>query len=210
MPEPECIARILELEYDRDIILALARPKLSCIETQKIQRRENKVLAVANRRQELTDLHDKWPEMVPQSVILTCLNCYYEASQWKTPLVCSICGQYREHCDSHEVSKSLTGLLDKWGGKDRQALRCSNFTIISEEQLTGRGTNSWFITDLPDPDWRYAGLLAEYAQELQYVKVVSPDVCSCNGTFIHAGEYATTLKDGDVIEVEVSLKLYIF
>ena len=65
MPEPECIACILELEYDRDIILALARPKLSCIETQKIQRCVNKVLVVANRRQELTDLCDKWPEMVP-------------------------------------------------------------------------------------------------------------------------------------------------
>ena len=42
------------------------------------------------------------------------------------------------------------------------------------------------------------------------MKVVSPDVRSCDGTFIHAGEYVTTLKDGDVIEVEVSLKLYVF
>jgi len=82
-------------------------------------------------------------------------------------------------------------------------------TMISERLLTGRGTNSWFITDLPDPDGLYAGLLATYGQELQHVRVVSPDVRSSLGTFIHAGEYSTELKDGDVVEVEVALKLYV-
>lgn len=68
---------------------------------------------VASRQQELSDLCNKWPEMVPQSVVFMCFDHYYEASQWKSPPVCSVCGQYREDCETREVSESLTGLLDR-------------------------------------------------------------------------------------------------
>lgn len=81
--------------------------------------------------------------------------------------------------------------------------------MIFELLSTGCGTNSWYITDLPNPNGCYAGLLATYEQELQDVKVAPPDMCDSLGSFIHAGEYTMKLKDGNIVEVEVCLKLYV-
>lgn len=82
-----------------------------------------------------------------------------------------------------------------------------NVTMFTHICLLGQGSKSWFISDLPDPDGCYAGLLAEHGQILDNVRVTSPDVRAANGVFIHAGKYAAHLNDGDIVEVEVNLKL---
>ena len=79
--------------------------------------------------------------------------------------------------------------------------------MISEVErlITGRGRNTWFISD---PDGRYTGLL-------QDVNVFAPGVRCSLGTFIHAevcsSKWIVLLKvdEWNVIEVGVSLKLYV-
>ncbi|KAG1783848.1 hypothetical protein EV702DRAFT_18839 [Suillus placidus] len=60
------------------------------------------------------------------------------------------------------------------------------------------------LRDLYDPDNRYSGLA-----QLGDTKVDSPDVRNEHGVeVLNVGEYMTKLQDGDVVEVEVILKLW--
>ncbi|KAI6004332.1 hypothetical protein EDC04DRAFT_2611660 [Pisolithus marmoratus] len=63
------------------------------------------------------------------------------------------------------------------------------------------------ISDLPDPHGRYAGLLKTYG-ELTEAKVTTPDVCDRQGLPITPAKYDSKISDGDIVKVEVILKLW--
>lgn len=110
----DCVACILEQEYGEKIIHTLTQTTLgSPRESSKAQRHEKKLLAVATRQQYVLNIHDNWPEKaLLQSVILTCLNCYYNALQWRTPPVCAVCGQYKENLGAYDVDDTLVAKLE--------------------------------------------------------------------------------------------------
>ena len=62
------------------------------------------------------------------------------------------------------------------------------------------------ISDLPDPQGRYAGLLRAHA-ELADARVVAPNVLDTQGIQIVPASYDARLNDGQFVEVEVYLKL---
>ncbi|KAI5980528.1 hypothetical protein EDC04DRAFT_2917868 [Pisolithus marmoratus] len=70
------------------------------------------------------------------------------------------------------------------------------------------GSRIWQFDDMPDPESRYASL--KNSHDLKDVTVQSPDVFDTNGVFIHAAEYNTKLHDGQVMEVDVILRLWTF
>ena len=93
------IARILRHEYSQIIIDTLVTSPEACMadaqarvaEGQKIAWRERRAEDVSAARQTSV----AWPSVVPQKVILSCLNRYYEGSKWTEPPVCVVCGQYQ-------------------------------------------------------------------------------------------------------------------
>ncbi|KAH0827359.1 hypothetical protein J3R83DRAFT_4003 [Lanmaoa asiatica] len=64
----------------------------------------------------------------------------------------------------------------------------------------------WSIFDMPDPAYRYKSLYD--VCDLTEVKVMAPNVCDRNGTLIHAGKYEQKLQDGDVVKMDVIMKLW--
>lgn len=62
------------------------------------------------------------------------------------------------------------------------------------------------ISDLPDPQGRYAGLLRAHT-ELADAKVVAPDILDTQGIQISPSSYDAKFPDGQFVEVEVILKL---
>ncbi|KAI6038046.1 hypothetical protein EDC04DRAFT_2698632 [Pisolithus marmoratus] len=63
------------------------------------------------------------------------------------------------------------------------------------------------LRDLPDPHGRYVGLLKTYGA-LAATKVTIPDVRDRQGVLITPAEYHNKISDGDIVEVEVILKLW--
>ncbi|KAI6126021.1 hypothetical protein EDD16DRAFT_1702750 [Pisolithus croceorrhizus] len=63
------------------------------------------------------------------------------------------------------------------------------------------------IGDLPDPHGCYAGLLKTYGG-LTDAKVTMPDMHNTWGVLITPVEYDSKISDGNVVEVEVILKLW--
>ena len=62
------------------------------------------------------------------------------------------------------------------------------------------------ISDLPDPQGCYAGLLRVHA-ELADARVVATNVLDTQGIQIVPASYDARLNDGQFVEVEVYLKL---
>jgi len=62
------------------------------------------------------------------------------------------------------------------------------------------------IADLPDPQERYDALLVTYPQLLD-VRVVVPDILDSNGVCISPAHYTEKCNDGQIVEVEVILKM---
>jgi hypothetical protein len=62
------------------------------------------------------------------------------------------------------------------------------------------------ISDLPDPQGHYAGLLRAHT-ELADARVVAPDILDTQGVQIVPTSYDAKLKDDLFVEVEVYLKL---
>ncbi|KAF8838831.1 hypothetical protein BDN67DRAFT_982265 [Paxillus ammoniavirescens] len=65
----------------------------------------------------------------------------------------------------------------------------------------------WKISNLKDPQGRYAGLLNSHPA-LHDASVISPNVRDGKGVLIPPGEYASKLHDSDIVEVEIILKLW--
>ncbi|KAG1790811.1 uncharacterized protein HD556DRAFT_680119 [Suillus plorans] len=62
------------------------------------------------------------------------------------------------------------------------------------------------LSDLPDPLERYVGLIKQF--NLRDTKVVAPDVRDRQGNVILPEDYEEKLHTGDVVTVEVYLKLW--
>ncbi|KIK80933.1 hypothetical protein PAXRUDRAFT_763809 [Paxillus rubicundulus Ve08.2h10] len=65
----------------------------------------------------------------------------------------------------------------------------------------------WKISDLKDPQGRYARLLNSHPT-LHDTSVITPNVQDGKGVLIPPGEYASKLHDGDIVKVEIILKLW--
>ncbi|KAG6375669.1 hypothetical protein JVT61DRAFT_3242 [Boletus reticuloceps] len=62
------------------------------------------------------------------------------------------------------------------------------------------------ISQLPDPQGRYAGLLSAHAN-LSEAKVIAPDVFDSQGKYLSPADYEARCKDGQYVEVEVLLRI---
>lgn len=60
------------------------------------------------------------------------------------------------------------------------------------------------LCDLHNPENCYLGLV-----QLGDTKVDSPDVCNEHGVLLNVANLRTNLHDGDVMKVELILKLYV-
>ncbi|KAN0087906.1 hypothetical protein V8E55_006527 [Tylopilus felleus] len=81
------LVQILEHEYGQVIIGTLATSPQTCkAKAQKIGDISAAQLASA--------AYDRdWPSVIPQNVVLSCLNQYYEGLKWTKPPVCAVCGE---------------------------------------------------------------------------------------------------------------------
>ncbi|KAN0081358.1 hypothetical protein V8E55_008982 [Tylopilus felleus] len=117
--------RVLQHEYGLIVVSALATPRAQPeaaadaarqaeekngtalpVELLKSARRDRRTEKVHAARHISAD----WPSIVPQDVVLSCLNQYYEGLKWTEPLVCAVCGdcgQYQR--DVLEESESGIG-----------------------------------------------------------------------------------------------------
>lgn len=78
------ILQILSVEYGSDIISSLSN---ACTPAECA-----------------TDV-SQWPKVVPQDVVLSCLNQYYQGTIWSEPPVCAVCAQYcADMCHSVNVN----------------------------------------------------------------------------------------------------------
>ncbi|KAF8440225.1 hypothetical protein L210DRAFT_3645388 [Boletus edulis BED1] len=79
--------------------------------------------------------------------------------------------------------------------------------VVNAPVADNAGSRVLPLSDLPDPSNCYAGLIQAHAP-LVRMKVVIPDVLDSQGRAITPGECESKIKDGQVIEVEVYLKLW--
>ncbi|KAI6044160.1 hypothetical protein EDC04DRAFT_462744 [Pisolithus marmoratus] len=92
-PDSYYILRILQHEYGRDVVEALSsapQAPISKADELKNARRDIKLLRIAAARQASVEYDHDWPEVTSTSVVLHCLNQYYERSMWTEPAVCAL------------------------------------------------------------------------------------------------------------------------
>ncbi len=98
----DVIKSILEYEYGLRIINAIetsneARERLvrhKNMIAKKAQRRSDKFENHENENHQAAEFAASWPSMVSKETVFECLKAYREATIWKEPRVCAICGQY--------------------------------------------------------------------------------------------------------------------
>ncbi|KAN0076738.1 hypothetical protein V8E55_010593 [Tylopilus felleus] len=88
------LVQILEHEYGQVIIGTLATsPQTRKAEAQKVARRDKRIGDVSAAQLASAAYDRDWPSVIPQNVVLSCLNQYYEGSKWTKPPVCAVCGE---------------------------------------------------------------------------------------------------------------------
>ncbi|KAN0101168.1 hypothetical protein V8E55_001152, partial [Tylopilus felleus] len=75
------LVQILEHEYGQVII------------AQKVAWRDERIGDVSAAQLASAAYDQDWPSVIPQNVVLSCLNQYYEGSKWTKPPVCTVCGE---------------------------------------------------------------------------------------------------------------------
>ncbi|KAH7921156.1 hypothetical protein BV22DRAFT_1132522 [Leucogyrophana mollusca] len=85
-------------------------------------------------------------------------------------------------------------------------VKSSSKSAASASGASTSATSKNSITQLPDPQGRYAGVIAQLG--LGSAKVNPPDVRDGMGALIHPRNYPDALPDGAVVDVEVFLKLW--
>ncbi|KAG1829117.1 hypothetical protein EV424DRAFT_461362 [Suillus variegatus] len=63
-----------------------------------LQRREDKHARVVEDERLAQEYRRAWPVVVSQKTVYSCLNNYFQASEWSEPPVCAVCGRYQRDC----------------------------------------------------------------------------------------------------------------
>ena len=88
------LVQILEHKYGQVIIGTLATsPQTHKAEAQKVAWRDERIGDVSAAQLASAAYDQDWPSIIPQNVVLSCLNQYYEGSKWTKPPVCAVCGE---------------------------------------------------------------------------------------------------------------------
>lgn len=108
-------------------------------------------------------------------------------------------------------------LLEKMGVSDPESVKLSGRTFTAAalrnlnllpKDVAILDSQERSLQDLPDPESRYASLKASL--HMNEITIRGPNVYSSNGIFIHPAEYNEELNDGDIVEVDVILRLCVF
>ncbi|KAN0081651.1 hypothetical protein V8E55_009275 [Tylopilus felleus] len=88
------LVQILEHKYGQVIIGTLATsPQTHKAEAQKVAWRDERIGDVSAAQLASAAYDQDWPSIIPQNVVLSCLNQYYEGLKWTKPPVCAVCGE---------------------------------------------------------------------------------------------------------------------
>ena len=91
--DEDYILQILHREYGKELCDALSNGLPQYKPNQKCLRREKRVKDIAAVQERSLQLQTKWPSVVPEDTILSCLRRYYEGSIWRMPPTCAVCSQ---------------------------------------------------------------------------------------------------------------------